>query len=353
MDLEERDDLPRVMGEIAEVMSARGAALTLHPEDGDRPSVVYANEDAGLGHKLVDGLIDKHITWDPASASDTCRWVNCAVSDNCRDILLIPVEQTPGHSRLIITVYFDDLDEEKRRTAEKVYNRRAPFAVGYFRLWQVNRTRARELTAMKAALNLTEMGILLVDKASKLVFWNRAAGNMLDGGDGLRRFKSSIRATQLRDSVRLQMALEHVIAANGASSGTSLPDRHAPLFSIERSEGPPLIVSVLPTEGRAIEPTDVAAIVYVIDPARNVEELLKPVCKVYRLSPVETRLACLLAGGDTLAQAAKKMRVKEMTARSYLKQVFLKTNTNRQTRLVQLMLSSVIRTTSAIIPEPF
>jgi DNA-binding CsgD family transcriptional regulator len=38
------------------------------------------------------------------------------------------------------------------------------------------------------------------------------------------------------------------------------------------------------------------------------------------------------------------MHVTEQTARSYLKQIFVKTETNRQAELVRLMLTSSVRT---------
>ena len=40
--------------------------------------------------------------------------------------------------------------------------------------------------------------------------------------------------------------------------------------------------------------------------------------------------------------AAKRLGVQDQTARSYLKQIFAKTETNRQTDLLQLLLKSAI-----------
>lgn len=349
---EDADDIPFVLGEISTVMRARGAALTLHPGDGERPRVVYADAKAGLRHDLVDRLLVERIDWQHADQPNAHRWISCELDEPCRDAMLIPVQTVPGHSRLLISVFFDNLTAERRAEAEEIYARRAPFAIGYFRLWQLNRSRSREVTALRTALDLTEMAILLVDRTSKLKFGNRAAHEMLTAEGGLRLHKNGLRATHLRDSVRLQMAIEHVIAANSEGTGAGEQNRRAPLLSLERENAPPLIVSVLPVETRASEPSDVAAIIYALDPARDVESTLKPVCQIYRLSPVETRLTCILSTGASLAEAAKKMRVKEMTARSYLKQIFIKTNTHRQGELMQLMLSSVIRTSPTIIAEP-
>ncbi|RZI61385.1 MAG: hypothetical protein EOP94_00660 [Zymomonas sp.] len=346
------DELPLVMEEIKAIMGARGTALTLHPDDGGRPAVIYSDEGSGLVYNVVDRLLAEHIAWTGADRPDTHRWVACEVDQSCRDIMLIPVETISGHSRLLISVFFDDLDVARRSLAEQIYSGRKPFAIGYFRLWQLSRTRERELGALRSALNLTEMGVMLIDRSAKLTFANLAAQQMLQDGSALRVRNNTVRAAQLRDSVRLQVALEHVIAANESFSLDGTQDLHAPLLSLERVDRPPLIVSVLPTEKRATEPNDVAAIIYALDPGRDVRDVLKPICKIYHLSPVETRLTCLIVGGLPLAEAATKMRVKEATARSYLKQIFIKTNTHRQAELMQLMLSSIIRTTPSVVPEP-
>ena len=83
---------------------------------------------------------------------------------------------------------------------------------------------------------------------------------------------------------------------------------------------------------------------------RTLTPLVEPACKLYALTPVETRLACLLARGVSLAEAAEAMHVREQTARSYLKQIFLKTETKRQAELVWLMLKSSVRTVSDPLP---
>jgi DNA-binding CsgD family transcriptional regulator len=77
--------------------------------------------------------------------------------------------------------------------------------------------------------------------------------------------------------------------------------------------------------------------------------LLEPVCRLYRLSRVETKLVSYLAQGKTLSDSSALMRIKDQTARSYMKQIFVKTSTNRQNELIVLMLSSVVRTRSGLI----
>lgn len=58
----------------------------------------------------------------------------------------------------------------------------------------------------------------------------------------------------------------------------------------------------------------------------------------YQLSKAELRLAIALLSGKTIKQAASLLHISDNTARSHLKAIFVKTNTHRQSELVQLLL---------------
>lgn len=349
----ESGELPQIMREVADALGAVGAVLTLHPTDDSTSEILAADDEAGLNTEFVTSFVESR-EFRRARPSNVHAWCCSEVnSSSSYDVLLLPVARSPGHGRLIISAFFTGLTEEQRRCAEEAYLRRRPFAIGYFRLWQRERTLWRRLRALEATVNLTEIGVLLLNRSRELAFANDAANAVLDAGDGLRRNREAIAATQLRDDVRLQVAINHVIHSNAAGHVADPPGRLAPILSLRRANGLPLIISVLPTEDRAAEPGDVAAIIYILDRAIDVSHALQPVCKLYQLSPTETRLACLLTAGSTLTQAARLMQIKPETARGYVRSLFLKTDTNRQTDLVLLLLSSIMRTTRAVLPETF
>jgi len=219
--------------------------------------------------------------------------------------------------------------------------RMLPMVQGFFRLWSL---RARALAAnrgLTAALNSSDVATLLVNASGNVVFANAAAERMLAAGDGLRRSGTLLAGWRLNDTMRLQASIEHV--AHGGDHA-SMP---SPVVALSRTSGRPLLAAIVPSDRSETAPEDAAAIVHVFDPDHDLEPLLAPVCRLYGLSPVESRLASLLARGAALAEAATQMRVQEQTARSYLKQVFLKTDTNRQAQLVWLMLKSAVRTAPA------
>ena len=342
------DDLPLVMREVAEALDAQGTILTMHPMDGSEPMVLFADEAAGMDARVLDELRRCGVLACGAD-SDAFGWTQCSVDAGCREILTIPIERVPGHSRLVISAVFSDVTPDRRRAAELVYYSRRPFAVGYFRLWQLERRRTKEIAALKAALDVTDLGVLLIDRQGAVVHANHAGQQLLQQGDDLRLRGNTLVATRLADGLRLQVALNHVFAAN--ADGCDAEARHAPTFAISQASGQHLVLAISPAEQRAEEPTDVAAILYLLDPAFDAEAALQPTCKLYQLSPAESRLAGLLVTGMPLALVAERMRIKEQTARAYLKQIFVKTATNRQADLVRLMLSSVLRMSQRIIPE--
>lgn len=338
----ERDELAAIMQEIADAMSARGAALTLHPDDGGNSSLIHATTECRLQGDAVRHLLDHLERW-PEGARHTAQWIN-EPSDSGGNMLSIPVQRVPGHSRLVITVYFDDLTARERHQAEAVYLSRRPFAIGYFRLWQLARTGEQKIQALQAALNQVDLGVMLLDRAGELVFANDSAETLLAEADGLCRSGNGISAVQLSDSMQLRVAIQHAISH----------ERHgvfpleAPMIIVKRRDGSPLFLSVHAPGHVTLEQADVAAIVYIVDPAADISELLKPLCRLHDLSPVETQLASLLVGGSSISAAAEIMHIQEQTARTYLKQIFLKTGTHRQANLVRMMLSSLIRTNRSV-----
>jgi len=78
------------------------------------------------------------------------------------------------------------------------------------------------------------------------------------------------------------------------------------------------------------------------DPARDLTPEIRDNARRHGLTAVETELACRLADGQTIDQAAQEQRISVHTARKYLQQIFAKTQTSRQADLVRLLVSGTI-----------
>jgi DNA-binding CsgD family transcriptional regulator/PAS domain-containing protein len=349
--LAEKNELPLVMREIADAMRAHAAILTVHSDEGEA-EILHGEELPGVETDRIRALFADG-TFGDNRRRDLHAWIECDLGPDIRNVFLIPVDKIQGQNKLIIAAFFGPLDSEERRAAERVYLNRRPFAIGYFRLWQLDRVRSRRIDALETALDLNDMGVFLLDRAGDLLFANETGRNILDKGEGLRRHRKSFRATDLSDSLRLQVVLDHVM--NFTTTPPPRRDRPqpTPLVALQRGDGAPLMLSVMPTNRAPTEPSDAAAIVFVLDPEIDIDGLIQPLCALYRLTAVESELLKLMVKGTTIAVASEILRLKEQTARGYLKQIFVKTGTNRQSELMRLMLSSMIRTSRKVFTEAF
>ena len=222
-----------------------------------------------------------------------------------------------------------------------------PICEAYFGLWLRSRRQSRENDDLKGALNAIDLGVVLVDQAGAACFVNAAAQTLLAEGRFVRRRGAAIHATDLRGTIRLQAAIGAAIASNADdASGDARRRQHSGQGSALLKLGAgtdQLIVAALPADRPADAPGSVAAMLIMLKPDVEADKVATPACKLFGLSIVETQLACHLVAGNSVSEASKAMRIRESTGRSYLKQIFVKTNVNRQAELVRVLLTSIIR----------
>ena len=213
-----------------------------------------------------------------------------------------------------------------------------PFVTGYFEQWRTTQRMLARLQSLAEAIDCSGMATFLLGNDAQIIFANQAAETVLSQGDGLRRNGERLACTQFADTLRLQAATSHFLAE---------ADEHShfnPVLAVPRAKRRPLTIALTAARGAGLAIADrIHAIAYVFDPEQDMTRVVEPVCRLYGLSQSETRLTCALVAGEPLGSAAKITGVQEQTARSYLKQIFAKTETNRQAELVQLMLKSAVR----------
>ncbi|MFI8619452.1 helix-turn-helix transcriptional regulator [Marinomonas sp. NPDC078689] len=109
---------------------------------------------------------------------------------------------------------------------------------------------------------------------------------------------------------------------------------------LQRIGRPPLIVLIRPMES-----TDVSrggALVTIVEPAKRKLPKAETIGQYFSLSPAESELCEGLVTGLTLKDISKKSGKTEATIRSYLKNVFIKTNHSRQGELISSILSALL-----------
>ena len=184
---------------------------------------------------------------------------------------------------------------------------------------------------------------MVLRRDQTILFKNAAAANVLRGGVILETQHGSLRPTAYHDAVRFQTALDCMISDEQRSS----PKRPTGMIMLlkGRDDLERAVVAVLTPAGDRCgasataqsDGAEAAAVLYLMCPDQGTARGLDPICQLHGLSPVETRLVTHLVAGLTVNDAAVEMRIKPDTARAYLKQVFAKTGTHRQSSLVRII----------------
>lgn len=350
------NDVEAFVQAVAAMLGADEALLTLHSEkDHGSPAKIISAGDVLLrsaearASMLAMSPVPAFQGWaQPASGPE---WSTCTLDQKIWNVLRLPIWSRRARTCVVVSLLYRSASlADRSRTFAKLETMR-PMLEPFIRIWQRMRVQSRRTAGLREALDSIEMGALLLDRESKIIFSNKAANAFILAGDPLRQIGDVLSASDLKQAVPLQVALSHAIAANSDRATENAGPRRSSLLALRSARSSrSLVLSVVPAEHQATEHLDAAAVVYIIDPNLDTLKQLQPVCALFGLSPVETRLVCLLTAGQTLQDAAKAMRIKDQTARSYLKQIFLKTDTRRQPDLVRVMLCSLLRTDKSVEP---
>lgn len=355
---EGEEDLESYLAVLAEMVGADQALLTFEAQlEADLPLHAFRSRNSisesgrSRFRLAMPSLAPVRDFPPPPSAPE---WAACMFEERPWVVLRMSIPSRRARSSAALNFLFQDPSPNERALAVEKLQTVRSLIDSFVRLWQRTRAKERRAAGLQCALNIVDVGILLLNKAGKLTFANKAGEGLLDASDPIRRVREGITACDPRQSLRLEAAINYAIASNDDESLDMAHDRRALVLALNSARPPRRVVlSVVPAERRAIEDQDVAAIVYILDPETDVARQLQTVCRLFALSPAEARLATLLTVGKTLQEAAKEMRVKDETARTYLKHIFLKTDTRRQADLVRVLLVSLLRIEPSISPTGF
>ncbi|MBZ5646327.1 MAG: helix-turn-helix transcriptional regulator [Acidobacteriia bacterium] len=197
-----------------------------------------------------------------------------------------------------------------------------------------------EREAAAQALDSLNRGLIVADDCSRVLFTNQTANKIFKYADGLYRGPDGLSAYRARDTVDLR-GLVRWAASRPAPS----PETAAVLSLWRPSLKPSLLLRIAPVR----MPTGLAggplcrAVVFLQDPAALACIDQAALSRLYGLTRAESHLVVLLLNGKTLAEAGDALHVTPNTVRTHLKHIFLKTETNRQTQLLALLIGSVLQ----------
>ena len=185
------------------------------------------------------------------------------------------------------------------------------------------------------ALDRLSVGIILLDRAAKVVLANVAARAMTADDGPLRLRNSILTAVSPTHSQRLDRLIQAALC--GVPVGTmSIPH---PL------DGRLLTVLASSIRSRDIDrfgclgARDAAAMLSAHDPARPLEIPAEWIMDAYGLTPAEARVAMCAASGASMPETARRLNISPNTVKTHLRRVFAKTGARRQSELAGLMTS--------------
>ena len=186
--------------------------------------------------------------------------------------------------------------------------------------------------AAAAALNRVALGVFLLGPDRRVSFVNRAGRAMLAEADGLHLSpEGMLRGGTAAQTQLLREGVEAVLA-----SGAARPMGEAGLALPRPSGRRPLTALICPLRA---EDGAVLAI-FVSDPERQPQLAPDVIAGLYGLTPAETRLAVALTQGQRLEEIAEAFGLSRSTLAYTLRNLFRKTETDRQADLVRLFLAS-------------
>jgi DNA-binding CsgD family transcriptional regulator len=199
--------------------------------------------------------------------------------------------------------------------------------------------------ALESAIDHLNAGVVFVDSRGGVVHCNRKAEELLRRNDGLRITHNRLTASVPRESSDLQALITGALQTGEGkglnAGGTSL---------VSRKAGRALSMTVAPLRdvGAGFEQQPYA-IAFISDPDQKVALPADLLRRCYGLTVAEARLATTLLEGRSLKDAADLSGVTHNTAKSQLKSIFLKTQVQRQSELVKLLLAGSCQ---ILVPKP-
>lgn len=193
------------------------------------------------------------------------------------------------------------------------------------------------------ALERTGIATILVARNGAIVHLNRGAEAMLRTGDAIRSVSGQLATSSKSATEQLTSLIQR---ATDTASGSAASSGGA--VSILRPGRLPVTVLVAPfrpTQEGAGAPFP-AAILFLRDPERSTAPGMNALQGLFGLTPAEAMVASQLAQGRSIASIAAKHRLSNNTIRTHLKNIFAKTGTRRQSKLVALVLRTVAVMTS-------
>ena len=199
----------------------------------------------------------------------------------------------------------------------------------------------RKGSAAAELLNHLQAGVILLDARGLVIFANDSANLIFRREKALKLTSKGIRAMSPAEDKKLGR-----LVAEAVSTGSGRGFRAGGTMAIERESLTGflhLLVTPLHLHTIQFGKTSPVAAIFITDTDRKALAPPRLLVQLYGVTHAEARLAQLLASGASIKEASEKLNVSQSTLRSQLKSIFGKTNVNRQSELVRMLLTGPLQ----------
>jgi DNA-binding CsgD family transcriptional regulator len=181
-------------------------------------------------------------------------------------------------------------------------------------------------------LERLDLGIMILEADSRLLFANAVARRVLQSGRDLTTSQGWVRPRHTAKNPRFAKVVRDAALTSigqGTGAGGFVP--------IQRPDGPPLSLLVSPYPAAPGNPGHAwgAALILFADPDAQTDVPEHALAQMFGLSPAQTRLVSALVAGETMADYADAVGITMNTAKTQMRQIFLKVGVNRQADLIR------------------
>ena len=204
----------------------------------------------------------------------------------------------------------------------------------------ISRVLSHARDSLEASIENLLVPCVLSDTGREIVALNRSARELIEHHSGLSIRENRLEIKQVEVSQRLNTL---IAGCKSRSSGEEM--KAGGYVKIPRNGRMPLVISVTPFRNNSsgemwIDRQIIVLLFY--DPERKHFPSEQILLEIYGLTCAEAKVATLLASGCSIDKIAVKLEITENTVKSHLKAIFCKTDTNRQSEVVSLLLSSAL-----------
>lgn len=267
----------------------------------------------------------------------------CMLPYDLYDCLVVQVERNPGLNAVVVfnrPEWLPRFGETERRFLAKL----APHVRQAVRIQRQFEDDAAISMLQSAALDQVAFGVIVLGRQSGIRYANRIAEMILAANDGLGFRNNRLHASRASDDTILSEAQQRVLSpakglmnSSGSFSVSVVRPSNQPAYALQVTPISPKLKERIAAFGES----DGLALVVIVDPARTKLPAHELVREAYALTTTESQLTVMMAEGLSLKGAAEQLSMTEQTARWHMKNILSKTDTNRQSELLNLLLRMV------------